>query len=269
LGFNKLVNTLAVCSFNNVLYAGGSFNATSDSSAILNRIAQWNGTNWLPLGSGLSNSATSISCFGTSSLFVGGLFSTPAKSIAVYDVLSMTWSALGLGVTSSASSVNVVGVSSNTSQLFISGFFTEVNDESCPYLASWNIESSDWSPVGTSINGQGWAIVVDPSTNTLYIGGLFTSAGGIQVNSIAGYSIGDSTWFAMGDGVSRTSLPGGVFALAIVDSNVIAGGVFVSPSNNIAVWGLSSSTSSSTASSLWSNICVITALLFVAFTFFV
>ncbi|MDT9121901.1 hypothetical protein RSW84_31075, partial [Escherichia coli] len=34
------------------LYAGGSF--TSSGSTLINNIAQWNGSSWLPLGEGLT-----------------------------------------------------------------------------------------------------------------------------------------------------------------------------------------------------------------------
>jgi hypothetical protein len=64
------VSALAATSSN--VFVAGSFSSIGGISA--NRIAMWNGSAWLPLGSGFSNSVTSLALTGND-LYVGGYFS--------------------------------------------------------------------------------------------------------------------------------------------------------------------------------------------------
>jgi hypothetical protein len=55
------------------LFAGGAFTTAGGSAA--NRIAKWDGSAWMTLGSGLNNTVNTLAISGTN-LFAGGLFTT-------------------------------------------------------------------------------------------------------------------------------------------------------------------------------------------------
>lgn len=79
--FNNSVNALATDAAGN-LYAGGQFNATSG----YNRIAQWNGTTWNTLGSGVNSNVAALAMNSQGVLWLGGVFSlvgsTPTGHVA-------------------------------------------------------------------------------------------------------------------------------------------------------------------------------------------
>ncbi|QKG53068.1 hypothetical protein [Hymenobacter sp. BRD67] len=76
------------------VYAGGSFVTAGGSTA--NNVAQWDGTTWSALGSGMGSSVYTLAVSG-STLYAGGYFTTaggtPANRIAQWD--GTAWSALG------------------------------------------------------------------------------------------------------------------------------------------------------------------------------
>ena len=66
---NSTVLALAVSGTN--LYAGGYFTQAGGTSA--NYVAQWNGSTWSPLGSGLDNVVSALAVSGAD-LYAGGPF---------------------------------------------------------------------------------------------------------------------------------------------------------------------------------------------------
>jgi hypothetical protein len=80
---NSDVYALAVSG--GTLYAGGSFSQAGGSAA--NNIAQWNGSSWLPLGSGMNNSVKALAVSG-STLYVGGAFTTAGTNVSAYAALA-------------------------------------------------------------------------------------------------------------------------------------------------------------------------------------
>ena len=65
------VSALAVSGSN--VYAGGTFTTAGGSAA--NYIAKWDGSNWTPLGSGVSGVVNALAVSG-SDLYAGGGFTT-------------------------------------------------------------------------------------------------------------------------------------------------------------------------------------------------
>ena len=105
-GMNDQVNALTVYDDGGgpELYAGGSF--TMAGSVAANHTAKWNGSSWVPLGSGMSVSAfpfvgalTVFDDGGGPALYAGGGFATAggltANNIARWDGAS--WTQLGSG----------------------------------------------------------------------------------------------------------------------------------------------------------------------------
>jgi hypothetical protein len=225
------------------LFAGGSFTTAGGVQA--NRIAQWDGSSWAPLGSGMDWVVSALVVHddgGGPALYVGGGFGTAggvtATRIAKWD--GATWSSLG--------AMHLVGRLSwvlalttfddgNGSALYAGGDFTSAGGVPANYVAKW--DGSSWSALGSGMNSTVKALVVldDGSGPALYAGGTFTSAGGVAANRIARW---DGTgWSALGDGMNN-----GVEALAAHDDGsgraLFAGGSFTVAggvaANRVARW---------------------------------
>ena len=72
----------------------------------------------------------------------------------------------------------------------------------------------------------------------MYAGGAFTTVGGVPANTIARWD--GNSWSALGSGIDRSFPSPYVNALAVLGSNVYAGGAFTTagglPANYIAKW---------------------------------
>ncbi len=226
-GVNNAVYALTI--IGQQLYAKGTF--TTAGGLPRNNIAQWNGTNWLPLGSGINNglyyrALTSIG----STLYAGGSFTNAggvsANNIAKWD--GTNWSPLGSGVNNLVHALVEMGGS-----IYAGGQFTTAGGISANRIAKW--DGTSWSPLGSGLDGRVNALAVIGSD--LYVGGDFSTAGGITVNGIAKWD--GTNWSALGTGV--TSISGNnsqVFSLAVIGNELYVGGTFSKadgiPARNIA-----------------------------------
>ena len=236
-GSGPYVNALAVSG--TTVYAGGEF--TTAGSATVNSIAQWNGTVWSALGSGMSMGddyyVSYVYALGVSgnTVYAGGAFNTAggvtADSVAEWN--GSSWSGFGSGMNSFVSALAVVG---NT--LYVGGdFITVAGGISANYIAQWN--GSSWSGLSSGMDSDVFALAV-LGTN-LYAGGDFSTAGGVSANCVAQWN--GSAWSAMDLGVSGAGSDGYgpyVNALVVAGTNLYAGGDFsaagVVSASNIAQW---------------------------------
>jgi hypothetical protein len=214
------------------LYIGGTF--TEVGEAFATNIAKWNGTNWSPLGLGISGeSSVNALAVSGSTLYVGGGFTTAGGSSAndIAQWNGTNWSPLGLGISGDSSIVDALAVSGST--LYAGGQFTSAGGISATNIAKWN--GSSWSDLGSGMNRDVGALLV--SGSTLYAGGDFTTAAGNAANHIAQWN--GSSWSPLGSGVNSE-----VAALAVSGSTLYAGGLFQtaggSAATNIAQWNGSS-----------------------------
>ena len=76
---NGVVQALAVAG--GKLYAGGNFTTAGGSAA--NYIAQWDGSNWSPLGSGVNGIVQALAVSG-GTLYAGGQFTTVGGKVSPY-----------------------------------------------------------------------------------------------------------------------------------------------------------------------------------------
>jgi hypothetical protein len=214
------VNALALSS--TTLYAGGWFLTAGGVSA--KYIAQWNGTSWSALGSGVSDVVDALAVSG-STLYAGGSFlkasGVSAKYIAKWN--GSSWSALGSGMNGRVNALAVMG-----SKLYAAGYFTTAGGVSANYIAQW--DGTSWSALGSGMDGNVFALAV--SGNTLYAGGSFSMAGGVSANSIAQWD--GNSWSALGSGLSFQMMIGGVNALAVTGNTLYAGGGFLTAGTNAA-----------------------------------
>jgi hypothetical protein len=220
---------LALAVSGDTLYAGGNF-TTAGGNAVTN-IAQWNGSTWSALGSGMNDVVWTLAVSG-STLYAGGDFTTAGGSAANYIAQwnGSSWSALGSGF-GVGSAVYALAVSGST--LYAGGYFTTAGGSAANYIARWN--GSSWSALGSGMNNTVAALAV--SGSTLYAGGDFYTAGGSAANYIAKWN--GSSWSALGPGMSYE-----VFALAVSGGTLYAGGYFTTAggnaATNIAQWNGSS-----------------------------
>lgn len=120
------------------------------------------------------------------------------------------------------------------SSLYVGGMFDTVSGLSAANIAKWN--GTEWETLGEGVDGVVLAIAI--SETNVYVGGAFAVAGGVSATNIACWN-GES-WSALGAGVDNEDGSGNVAALAVLGSNLYAGGVFTHAdavsASNIACW---------------------------------
>ncbi len=130
----------ALALLNSDLYVGGSFTSAGGVSAI--NIAKWDGNTWTALAEGLSGPAAvpyhggvvSALTLSGSDLYAGGLFNSPANSIAKWD--GSKWSALGAGVSGPRDDQGgVSALAALGNNLYVGGRFYKVGGKGSPFIA--------------------------------------------------------------------------------------------------------------------------------------
>ncbi len=216
------------------VYGAGVFAAADGTQS--NYVAKWNGTNWSALGSKFQGDASfrplvAALAVSGSDLYAGGAFTnaggTPANRIAMWN--GSNWSALGSGMDWTNRYIPIVyalAVSGNA--LYAGGQFTSAGGIAANNIAKWN--GTNWSALGSGIGpwlDGGFATVSALAVlgRNLYAGGIFTAAGGSPANYIAKWD--GNSWSALCSGMGGSgSAPGYVTALAVLCSDLYAGGYF-------------------------------------------
>lgn len=255
--------------YGSALYAGGLFSRAGGVTT--NFIAKWNGLTWSPLGSGIGEiedgsvfapviRAMTIFSDGLGkgpALYAGGEFSVAggvsASYIGRWDGLS--WSALGAGMRGTDEftyypSVSALAVFEDGAgaALYAGGRFVSAGGLPANSIAKWN--GSSWSPLGTGLNGEVFALAVfndgSRANPTLCAAGRFNVAGGVTAFNIARWDgvAWSTVGFGMSGGNPQTSTT--VQALAVFDDRLgdgpmlYAGGNFTTaggvPASRIAKW---------------------------------
>jgi len=184
---------------NNVLYAAGSFTSMG-GVANTNNIAQWNGSAWSALGTGVTGGSgiLAMTVDQTNNLYVGGTFTTMggvANTLRLAKWNGSAWSALGTGANDVVRALTV----GPGAILYIGGDFTTVNGTSAIRVASWN--GSAASALSTGMDNSVRALAIGPN-NILYAGGDMATAGGVTVVRTAYWN--GVSWFPMGAGLNTT-----------------------------------------------------------------
>jgi len=142
----------AIAASSGLVYAGGDF--TTINALQVNGIAEWTGSKWLALGTGVSDPVLpyvrSLAMDGTN-VYAGGTFSraggTNADRIARWD--GSRWHPLGSGLAgaTAASGPNVAAIGIGSGSLFAGGAFLSAGgDPSIHYFARW--DGRQWYSVG-------------------------------------------------------------------------------------------------------------------------
>jgi len=209
------------------VFAAGNFTTAGGMTA--NYVAQWNGTTWSALGSGMNYWVSTLAVVG-SNLYAGGWFTTADGSAANYIAKwdGSVWSALGSGMNE-----RVFALAASDNGLYAGGLFTTAGGSAANYVARWN--GSTWSALGSGVDHPYTPTVsaLAVSGSELYVGGDFDVAGGLVASNVAKWN--GSMWSALGSGVSSS-----VDTLLVLGGDVYAGGHFItaggSAASSIAKW---------------------------------
>lgn len=187
----------AGCALGDTVYVAGSFSSINGTST--NNVASFSSSAFHALGSnGPDGEVKAIFCDDSNhKVWVGGAFSSPGESVAVWDSSSNSWSAPPFGGLSGAAS-EVLSITTNSSakSLFFAGSFVttfgsnssinSTNNPNVPFSAGATPFSSSLVPVPL----QGAEITAEPST---------TDSGFSDINAILCPSGDDGpgeSWFA-------------------------------------------------------------------------
>lgn len=216
--------------YNEELVVAGDFWNVGQPCTNCNGIARWDGTQWLPMGTGFNNDVLALTIW-NGNLIAGGGFKTAdgntSYSIALWNGTS--WSAIGGLNTAFNGQVRALVVYNN--ELWAGGDFISVSGcNNCSRIAKWN--GTTWVNVNipNGLPDTVRALYVDLAQNKLYMGGRFKEvAGDTNVKGIAVFD--GSTWSALGTGVSGK----GEYVRAITkyNGNIIIGGYFSHVNGNI------------------------------------
>ncbi len=177
-GLNGSVKTLAVDSSTQLIYAGGSFTASTKGnpcngvSVYINGI---NGWDWIGLGNGLNGTVNALLIY-NNKLYAGGEFTTAGSvsvsNIAVYDLTTQQWQAMG-GLDSIVYALTVFN-----NEIYAGGKFSG-------FVSKWT--GSQWQDVTQGfLYGQG-VRTLEVWDNTLVIGGSFELATGAIRKNVASF----------------------------------------------------------------------------------
>ncbi len=219
----------AMATYDNKLIAGGQFNAIAGIAA--NNIVAWDGSAWSALGPGGINNTVSALTVYDNALVAGGSFITAgdveANHIAAWD--GSAWLALQSGMNGS-----VLALTAYDNKLIAGGQFSEADGLEVNYIAAW--DGRLWWPLGSGMDHSVYALSL--YDNKLVAGGEFSTAGGVGAKGIATWD--GSAWSWLGSGMRFGVYPGFVYALAVYDNKLIAGGWFTTAggvgANYVAAW---------------------------------
>ncbi len=237
-GFSRDVRAAVV--FQDELIVAGRF--SSVDGQVVNLVARWNGSDWLPLsgpsGTGVLGEVNALTVY-NDELIVGGFFFT-AGGVTVNHIARWTgsdWLPLGgpsgVGVNSFVNALTVYN-----GELIVGGSFSSAGGETVNRVARWT--GTDWltlsGPSGIGVSGSqvNGLIVYD---GELIVAGTFGAAGAEKVNNIARWT--GSDWLPLSS-LSGTGVDGNVQALTVYDGELVVGGAFSNAGgetvNRIARW---------------------------------
>lgn len=177
----------AITVHNSDVYVGGNFNVFNMSSGQSgSHIARHDGTEWVPLGTGMNSNVTSIVVVG-SDVYAGGRFSiaggVAASRIARWN--GSAWSSLGTGLGGTGnyqvSALAVIG-----SDVYAAGNFTSAGGLEVNRIAKWN--GISWSALGNGMTrsfATPSVLALAARDSDLFVGGNFEGAGGKPAYYIA------------------------------------------------------------------------------------
>jgi len=163
--FNGNGSVSSIIRYGNELIFAGAFD--SINGVEIESIAKWDGTNWTPLGTGVSGSIKCMAVY-NNELYVAGDFDIAGgisvKSIAKWD--GSNWSKVGVG----ASTIGWSGIRDMTvfnGELYVVGDFSLIGGVATQDVAKW--DGSQWSALNLN-HDDSFVNCVEVYNNKLYVG---------------------------------------------------------------------------------------------------
>jgi hypothetical protein len=224
------------------LYVGGVI--TSAGSTPVSNIARWDGANWWAVGNGLAGSGAAVDSLAVfnGSLCAGGSFTNSGSSslsrFAVWN--GSSWSSANGGV-----SATVYRIFNNGTNAYVGGNLLLANNKLMDSITTW--DGTSWNQVGTvgQLNGI-YAVaraLASDGTNLYAAGASLNWAEQTNLNLIGRFD--GTNWSSPGTGITGSGvisgpLGTGVYALALTNKNLYAGGYFTNAGGvavtNMARW---------------------------------
>ena len=207
-GPNNRVRAIAIDG--NDVYVGGRFTYIGDQNIV--GIARWDGTDWHPLGGGVSEVTRILVHDGTVYVASGGLF-------RAWDGIS--WRILGraTGIYFIPAIKSIIEFKGD---IHVSGGFTHIGAVEVNSVARY--DGTAWHDLDGGLQDATWewgpSAVIAADSNFVYAAGMFTSAGGIPCSGFARWD--GQNWFAI-DGLANR---GGIRDVAVVDGKLYVAGSF-------------------------------------------
>lgn len=159
-------------------------------------IARWDGTQWYPLGSGITSGTIHAMAVYNGSLYVGGN-TTLIDSMSIRDIARWDGSIWHTVCTLSLGLSELYALEVYNNELYIGGYFVTVNGVPISNIAKF--DGTSWSAVGGGLNGDGRDFYTDTINNRLYAVGSFNSANGGSVPCPSNVAFWDgNNWNAVG-----------------------------------------------------------------------
>ncbi len=199
------------------LVAGGDFEHAGTTA--LHHLALWDGTAWQPFGAGTDGPVHALATQADVILYAGGAF-THAGNVEARGVarwIGTNWSAVGTGVTGEVRALVIYN-----STLVIGGDFGTIDSGGLGHHLS-QFRSGAWRTLALGIDGPISALAV--FEGSLVAGGTFENIDLVTPASHIARLIGE-TWSSIGVGVANGETGAAVRALAVVGSDLVAGGDF-------------------------------------------
>jgi hypothetical protein len=213
-----------VISTDDGLFITGNFGAIDGVRA--NSVAFWDGLNWLPLGSGLTNADGSVAkgndlYIDGNHLYVVGEFEMAgdslASNIARWNLDTQVWETFSGVFNNEINTVLTVG-----SNVYVGGDFESIDGAPFLHIALWDGES--WNSFQGGVNGN--VNVLKRNNSQLYVGGLFSIAGATAVNNLAIWT--GTQWTDFNGGSD-----GEVFDIEFFGDSTLVGGDFNELDGNV------------------------------------
>ncbi len=217
------------------LVVGGALTLAGGTE--VGRIAQWDGTNWSGLGSGMTYYPGS--CFVNAlaiyrdTLYAYGNFDraggVPATDFAAWD--GMQWTPREFAFPPGVQLVNQYLIAGLDDKLYVSGTF-EQGGMSFQGLAEWN--GASWRFIATARVGDLYILDLALYQGKLVAGGQFTTIGGVVARHIAAWD--GMIWSELGGGLDAGS--NDVSKLVVYEGELVVAGEFTVAGVvvNIAAW---------------------------------
>lgn len=157
----------------------------ASGSSLPNWVAQWNGSQWAPMGSGLQQPATGLAERWNGDVVAIGNWATvngaPCLDIALWD--GAAWQPLGTGLGNSANPDRVTSVATlPNGDVLAAGGFDTASGVPVHNIARW--DGSAWHDVGGGADGFVSSMVTTP-TGTIVLGGSFLTVDGLLSAGVA------------------------------------------------------------------------------------